>query len=102
MAVTEERLFTGREICNGAFGRDGAGSSSCGHGCEGCGCLLVKVLRMLVVEMLRVTELVVRVLRVARVGWEKREWHGVVGEVIGELVMVSAAGPDGEHWLAIG
>jgi hypothetical protein len=30
-------------------------------------------------------------------GLEKREWHGVVGVVIRELVLVSAAGLDAEH-----
>jgi hypothetical protein len=29
---------------------------------------------------------------------EKREQRGVVGVVIGELVVLSAAGPDADYW----
>ncbi len=62
----------------------------------------VTLWRMLVVEMLRVTEFLVRVLSSwSGGGWEKRKGCGVVGVVIGELVMVSAAGPDAEHWPVI-
>jgi hypothetical protein len=49
-------------MCYGDFGRDGAGPGTCGHGASGGGCGLGDTLAE---EMLRVTELVVRVVRVA-------------------------------------
>jgi hypothetical protein len=50
---------------------------------------------MLDVEMLRVTELVVRVMRVAGVAVAGRNDNGIVlSEVIGELVLGSAVGPE--------
>jgi hypothetical protein len=39
MVVTEERLFPGRKMCHGDFGRDGAGPSKCSHGGEGGRCV---------------------------------------------------------------
>jgi hypothetical protein len=62
MVVTKELVFPRRKFCYGDFGRDGAGLSTCGHG----GYRAVDVVwRLLVEEMLRVTELAVRVSRVA-------------------------------------
>ena len=60
---------------------------------------VVTVWRFLAEEMLRVIELVVRCRESRWSGgdWKKREWH-VVGVVILELVVVSAAGPNSEHW----
>jgi hypothetical protein len=62
----------------------------------------VTVWRFLAEEMLRVTELVVRVVRSRWSGgdWKKQEWQ-VVGVVIGEVVFVSAAGPHSEYWPVI-
>jgi hypothetical protein len=40
MVVSEERLFPGRKVCYGDFGRDGAGPGKCGHCGESGGCVL--------------------------------------------------------------
>jgi hypothetical protein len=37
--VAEERLFPGRKMCYGDFGRDSDGPSKCGHGVEGGRCV---------------------------------------------------------------
>jgi hypothetical protein len=63
----------------------------------------VTVSRFLAEEMLRVTELTVRVVRVAGVAVIGRSESGMLlGVVIGELVVVSAAPrPNSEHWPVI-
>jgi hypothetical protein len=58
MVVTKERLFPRWKVRYGDLGRDGAGPSTCGHGTSE--------------EMLRVTELVVCVVRIAEVAVVER------------------------------
>jgi hypothetical protein len=66
-------------MCCGDFGRDGAGPTKCGHGVQGVvDVYWVTFSQMLVVEMPRVTDLVVRVLEVAGVavgGTNVVAWH---------------------------
>jgi hypothetical protein len=64
MVVTKERLFPMWKVRYGDFGRDGAGPSTCGHGA--------------LEEMLKVTELVVRVVRIAEVAVVGRSESGML------------------------
>jgi hypothetical protein len=72
MVVTE--LLPGRKMCYENFGRDGAGRSKCGHGGEGGRCVAGGGLT----DASGVTELVVRVLRVAGVAVVWRNVSSVV------------------------
>jgi hypothetical protein len=73
-------VVPGWKVCYRDFGRDAAGPSKCGHGGEGGGCALGDDLTDADDdgEMLRVTELVVRLLRVAGVAVDGRNESGVL------------------------